>query len=379
MSSYFGIDAAFQASDQRHYMVRCDCCNHWQYPLFNMNFLHLPGYVGDGKLDEVDADTLAMIDLSSSYVKCEQCSNPLNLRDPALREWVAKHPLRIAHGYRINPFSPTHGRLNIEYIFGQLLKMKQLDNLKGWYNTVLGETYSDGNSKLEPWMVEACMRGSGVPEVSGDVVLGCDMGKTCHLTLGVIGNLGQIHPFYFEVVPSGEIEARILALDAQYNIRCGGIDRFPYTTESDRIRNLTHGRVMPIEYRGADFTRVVKDEYDNLDHLSVNRTQAIDAQVKAITRGETELTGYGSLKSVVIEQLCDMVRIENDEKPPTWVKLTGNDHFLHSLVLMRAAVRAHDIILASTVSEARTLVGLLPAAATKLQTLGTPHGYRPLR
>lgn len=372
----FGIDASFQASDQRHYMVRCTGCNHWQDPTFSMNFLHLPGYSGEGKLEEVDADTLAAIDLDNSYVKCERCSRPLNLRDASLREWIAKYPARLAHGYRVRPFSPTHGRLNIRYIFGQLLKMKQLENIKGWYNTVLGETYSDGASKLEAEMVEACMRGPGIPEVSAStpVALGCDMGKTCHLTLGIVGREGALHPFLFEQVPSNELEARIKSLDEKYNIICGGTDRFPYTTESDRIRVATQGRILPIEYRGADFTRIVNDEYGRVDHVSINRTFAIDTQVRAIMRGEVELRGYGSLKSVLIEQLCDMVRIEVDEKPATWEKLTGNDHFLHSLVLMRAAVRAFGIMREREEVENRNLIGILPVAAPKLQTLGRSYG-----
>ena len=371
----FGIDASFGASDQRHYLVRCEACNHWQDPLFSMKFLHLPGYVGDGKLEDVDADIVGAIDLSNSFMKCEQCSRPLNLRDPSLREWVAKYPARRAHGYRVTPFSPTHGRLNITYIFEQLLKMKQLDNIKGWYNTVLGQTYSDGNSKLEPHIVEACMGSSNVPEVSGDVVLGCDMGKTCHLTLGRVDGHGRINPFLFEQVPSNEIEQRIKDLDAKYNIVCGGTDRFPYTTESERIREMTLGRILPIEYRGADFTRLVNDELGRIDHVSINRTQAIDSQVKAIIRGEVNIVGFGSLRSVLIEQLCDMVRIEHDEKPATWEKLTGNDHFLHSLVIMRAAVRAREIMLGSMKTEHRTLVGIRPVAAPKLLTLGTPNGF----
>ena len=372
----YGIDASFQASDQRFYMVRCEGCNHWQDPLFEMKFLCLPGYTGDGKLEDADADMVGGIDLSNAFVKCERCSRPLNLLDPTLREWVAKHPARRAHGYRVTPFSPTHGRLNIAYIFDQLLKMKQLDNIKGWYNTVLGQTYSDGNSKLEPYVIEACMGSSNVPDdVSGQVILGCDMGKTCHLTLGRVDSHGRINPFYFEQIPSSQIEQRIKDLDAKYNIVCGGTDRFPYTTESERIREMTKGRILPIEYRGADFTRVVNDEYGRVDHVSINRTAAIDAQVRAIMRGEINIVGFGSMRSVLIEQLCDMVRIERDEKPATWEKLTGNDHFLHSLVIMRAALRAREVMLGTLKTETRTLIGLHPIAPPKLHTLGTPHGY----
>jgi hypothetical protein len=368
----FGIDARYAASDQREYLTRCGGCGHWQSPTFDLKFAHLEGYSGDGKLDELDADTAAGIDFSSSFIKCERCNKPLDLSDPDCREWVARYPTRMAHGYRISPFSPTHGRLDLEYIVSQLLKMKQLDNLKGWYNTVLGLPFSDGNSKLDPWMVQAVMVSPAIPEVSGPVALGCDMGRTCHLTLGVIRQNGEVDPFLFEQVPSNQILERIQQLDRRYNIVTGGVDRHPYTTESERIRDATGRRVLPIEYRGASFMQLVKDEYDAMDHVKVNRTAAIDAQMKAIRNQATKMTGYGGLASVIVEHLCDMVRIEADEKPATWEKLTGADHFLHSLVLMRASLKARELTLLQNPVDVRSCVRISGGTVAPTLNLGHP-------
>lgn len=368
----YGIDGRFQASNQFHDMVRCRC-RHWQAPKFQMPFLFLPGYTGDGRLEELDADGVARIQLSDCYVKCERCSQALDLRDPTRREWVPKYPARQAAGYKVSPFSPTHGRINIPYIFQQLLTMKGLDQIKGWHNTVLGETYSDGNSKLEPDMVRAVMKDPASPEISRTtpIALGLDMGRTCHLTLGLINRAG-VDPIHFEQIPSSQIHERIAELDAQYNIVCGSVDRHPYTPDAERLRDATQGRIVPTEYRGTSFNQK-DDEYGNLDYFQVNRTAVIDAQIKAVRNKATEFRGYGGLKDVIVEHLCDMVRIEADEKPATWEKLTGNDHFLHSLTLMRASIKIREIIALNSPIEPRMLMGLIGAGTNKPQPgLGVP-------
>jgi hypothetical protein len=367
----FGIDAAYTASDQREYQVKCVACRHWQVPLFEMKFLCLPGYDGDGDLEALDADVVSQLDLKGSYFKCEKCSARLYLRDPSLREWIAAFPARRGRGYRIRPTSSY--RLDPEYIVSQLLKMKQLDNVKGWRNTVLGETYSDGSSKLEPDVVRQVMKGPTVPDVGqARVALGCDMGKTCHLTLGTIRD-GEIDPFKFEQVPSSQIVDRVLELCKQYNIVTGAMDRHPYTPTVEQIRELTKRVILPVEYRGQAHINLVEDEWGNLDYVQINRTKAIDNQVKAIQHKATELRGYGGLGGILVEQLCDMVRIETDEKPATWEKLTGNDHFMHSLVLMRASIKIRDVMMLKSNVETRSSFGFAVTNAQPFAPLGMPQ------
>lgn len=369
----FGIDASFSVSDKRAFLCKCKACNHWQDPIFSMDFLHLPGYELDGKLEELDVDTVAGIDLENSYFKCERCSARLDLGNADCREWVPEHPARRAHGYRIRPSSTS--RLGPAYIIDQLLKMKTLDNLKGWYNTVLGETYSDGSSKLEPDVVKAIMKGPGIPEVGDSpVALAADMGKTCHLVMGVISG-DEVHPFLFEQVPSEEIEARISQLCDRYNVVAGGVDRHPYTPTANRISEATNRIILPIEYRGSNHVHLVKDEYDNLDFVQINRTSAIDSAVRATQRQTWSLQGYGAHGNMVVEHMCDMVRIEADEKPATWEKLTGADHFMHALVLLRASIKIRQLILMTTVTENRTLLGLIGVKSQPTRNLAAiPRG-----
>lgn len=341
----FGIDLAYLSSDMREYQHKCGCCGHWQIPRFDMKFLRLPGYVGEGKLDLLDADAVDAIDLNASAFICERCSKALDLKNPNLREWVAERPTREnSRGYRIRPTS-SH-KLTPRYIIEQLLKMKKLSQLKGWYNTVLGETYNDGNSKLEPDMVKKIMGLAAVPEVGSDVpcALASDMGQTCHLIVGKILPSGAVSPFLFEAVHIDRIEERIELLRTKYNIVCGAVDRHPYTPTSNKIRDTSKRVILPVEYRGTEFVNLKKNEYDQLDFIQINRTAAIDVAVARIREQAIEMAGFGTMEQVVIDHLCDMVRIEQPEKMATWEKTTGSDHFMHSLTLLQASPKIAQVV-----------------------------------
>lgn len=367
----FGIDAAFNASDQMQYMCKCEACGHWQTPDFELKFVCLPGYDGDGNLDEITTDQLERIQLDASYVKCEACSRPLNLHRPELREWVPKYPTRDARGYEVLPFSTW--KLSPAYIIRQQQKYRQLDNMKGYFNTVRGKTHSDGNSKLEPPVVQAIMRGPGRPEVGRDVpmAIASDMGKTCHLVMGPIQG-DHVHPVLFEQVPDNLIEQRFKELQSQYNIVCGGVDRLPYTPTSESIRNASGGKILPIQYKPGAHIALVEDEYENLDYVTINRTKAIDEVVRAIQRQAWTMQGYGHLGQVVVEHLCDMVRVELPEEPATWNKLTGQDHFMHALVLLQASIKIHQLVLLQNKVPTKKYLGFLgvPEAAARQRQLG---------
>lgn len=132
----FGIDAEFNASDQMQYMVKCECCGHWQTPDFELSFVCLPGYDGDGNIDEITTDQLERIQLDATYVKCEACSRPLNLHRPELREWVPKYPTRDARGYEVLPFSTW--KLTPAYIIRQQQKYRQLETSRATSTPCVG-------------------------------------------------------------------------------------------------------------------------------------------------------------------------------------------------------------------------------------------------
>lgn len=357
----FGIDAGYKASDQHEYMVRCTKCNHHNIPAFTPDFVCIPGLSGDiNDLSEIDHEVAAHLDLGASYVRCEKCGARLDMADPSLRSWVPRYPGRRGRGYRVTPFSTP--RLTIEYIVDQLLKYKQRDALRRWYNTVLGEPYNDSNARLSETDILAVMKGeSKVDPGLAPVVLGIDMGITCHLTMA---HLGHTHPVVFEwrQVLADNLIDEVETILKTYNVVGGCVDRHPYTPLSNELRDLSGGRIVPVEYAGtptAAAVTIVNDELDNLSHIRANRTTMIDTVAGAIRKRHTQFVGYGKHQRLILDHLQDMVRVEKEERPQRvdpdvnqvwsppadWRKMTGNDHFFHSLAYTFFAMRVHDALL----------------------------------
>lgn len=341
----YGIDIGFRNSDQHQYLCKCPHCNHWQHPEFNNKFIHIPNLPFLEDLSEITAPLLNnySVNLSEAKVICESCGKSLELATNNMRSWVAKYPSRVDHrGYQVTPFSTKN--LDVKYIVSQLIAYKERMFIRGWYNTVLGLPYAAGNTKLQlPEINAAFSAGStGVPEISRDtpVYLGCDIGEICHLTLAVDKG-GDLAVFLMEQIPSSQLKVRVAELEKRYKLQKGFLDRFPYTTTANEIRDTTKGRILPSEYRGAEIIKLVplddRIASKGTSHVQTNRTSQLDELVSRFKSGSIHLSGYNTLKELITNHLQDMVRDEQPEKEAVWVKLTGNDHFFHSLALCNYA------------------------------------------
>ncbi len=372
----YGIDSMYKASDQHEYLCRCTRCNHWNLPVFTPRFIRIPGLPGDlNDLSEIDNDLAVKLDLENSFVMCEHCGAPLDLGNRPLREWVPRHPGRLSRGYWVRPFATP--RLSVRYIVEQLLDYKRKNSLRRWYNTVLGEPYNDANARLTLTEIEAVMKGEGKPDVSSEtpVAIGVDVGQTCHV---VVASLGLPIPLVFDwlQVPADQLKMTLWDLRKRYNLVAGGMDLNPYAPLAREIHASSKGVIVPIEYstspKAAPLT-FVKDELDNVTHVSSNRTKIIDDIVGDIRHRRVLFTGYGNKKVIIQTHLQDMVRIELPEQPAKWNKLTGDDHFFHALGYMRHSLRIHEVMRAQEVKDERQmalLFGLVSAVQQNEAGLG---------
>lgn len=374
----FGIDSAYKASDQHEYLCRCGC-GHWNLPVFSPRFINIRGLPSDlNDLTEIDADIAMKLDLANSYVMCEHCAKPLTLGDPSRREWVPRHPGRLGRGYWVRPFATP--RLTVEYIVGELLEYKRKNSMRRFYNTVLGQPYNDANARLSITDIEAIMKGEGKVHVSSDtpVAIGIDVGQTCHVVLAALGHAVPV-VFDWLQVPSDDLKETLADLRKQYRVVAGGMDLNPYAPLAREIRDESNGIIMPVEYstslKAAPIS-LVKDEMDNVTHVSSNRTQIIDAVVNDIRKNRIAFAGYGNKKVIITTHLQDMVRVEEPEQPAKWVKLTGDDHFFHALGYMKHSLRIHDFIASQEVKDERQMAMLLGLVSTVQQNeahLGVRH------
>lgn len=360
----FAIDKGYQVSDQHEYLCRCGACNHWQAPLFRPQFIHIPGLPADlNDLTEIDEQMIDNgLDLLNAYVKCEKCGAPLPLGDPEYREWVPRFPTRDHHrGYRVSPFSTD--RLNIQYIITQLLRYKNRDFIRGWYNTVIGEAYTDGNSRLSDADINACFTGQmSVPDIDPDkpTWIGIDIGQTCHGVVAQGDDVNNLHCVRFVSMPIAQLKPWVEEMLASYNVIGGACDRHPYTPNADELRDISEGRIVPVEYRGQKPLNFIKDEVsEQITHVQANRTRAADAVARSIRRKLIRFSGYGADRSIITDHLKDMVRDENPEVEAKWVKLTGNDHYFHALIFLLLGVELKETA-RQLFQDPRSVVTLVP-------------------
>ena len=343
----FGIDGTYNVSDQREYFCKCQACNEQQVPLFTREFVYLKGLPNSTDLPDIDDELLHKLDLANAFVMCRRCGAPLDL-DSTSREWVPTFPSRTANrGYHVRPFSS--GRIDISYIIGQLLDYKRKDYVRGWHNTVIGEGYTDARARLDESDIRACFGNptSASPPVEAEtpVFFGLDMGQVCHLTLGTPGPVpNSVRVFEFRSFPVGQVYEVVAEIEARYNLINGACDRHPYTPDADRLRDQTKGKMMPVEYRGDQEMKPVKNVEDSVTHWQANRTKFLDAVAKKVRNKLYSFEGYGLHGAVLVSHLRDQIREETPESPAKWIKLTGVDHYAHSLAFLEVAMKLQEVM-----------------------------------
>jgi len=331
----YGINQSYSQGDQREYIIVCPSCNHEQIPEFSMEYIHIPDFKLDiAKLTDLTPEQIAELNLDGSYVKCKGCQKRLDLNNADQRQWVARYPTRVNfRSYKVRPFST--GRITPGYVFTQMAKYQQQDYMRGFYNTVLGEPFTESSAQLQREEIEHAMsKGTrDAPEVSKDtpVFLGLDFGNICHLVLGREIDKGGFEFFHFEQIPISSLFERLTELRRDYAIVQGCIDRQPFIPTANALRDDSAGVLMPVFYAGNAPISPALDETGTVDYYRVNRTQCLDRVRTAIVNKAAVISGYGANKETVITHLRDMVRDEMPEVEAVWKKLNGNDHFFHAM------------------------------------------------
>lgn len=353
----FGIDLNWQSSDQHLYMCRCDSCGHWQHPEFTREFVHLEGMPDNlSNFTDVTREMRDLLNFDQSYVMCQKCKRPLDLSDPAKRQWVSQYPSRKeTRGYKVGPFSTDN--LTLPYIFKSLWEFQKNDYVRGFYNTVLGEPYSDGNIQIPIQDIHACMTPDMLPrnlKDYQDLWIGIDVGQICHIVIGAGPSSENIDVVSIYQVRADELVTHCESLCKNYNIRGGCIDRHPYTPTADEVMRVSGGRIIPVEYRGTRDVAIVQDVNNKVTHAQVNRTNFLDRVATRIRKRAMRISGYGQYKNIYVEHLRDMVRSETPEKQAEWVKLQGIDHYFHATGFMLEAPVLADFIRLKCKDEIRT-------------------------
>lgn len=333
--SGYGISAEFELSDKKYYTVKCKHCNERQV-VDHFAQMVIPGY--DGAIEDFEKADLAIESyrVKDAYLACTKCGKDLlrSLMDPSCREWVAAHPGRDVSGYQVSPYDL------IKYntpprVIAQLSDYKRK---KDYYNNVLGLDYSAPDSQIMDEILQSCvvlpfMKPGSVQ--MGECYLGVDVGKTAHWAL-MTPRDRELHFVAFGTFSTkdGQLAPQITALAKMLGAYVV-IDAHPDFTTAQQVVDDMDGEALAAVYtktsRKASLSYFEAKEEEGT--VVVERTALFDQFVESVNTLKMKFCKSEEMPTVS-HHYQQMRRVEQmnaeGEMVPTWVKLSGDDHFLHA-------------------------------------------------
>jgi hypothetical protein len=307
----YGIDEAYQASDQRHWTIKCQGCGGWT--ALDKEF---PTKLGQ------EVRIIRQREDGSHYRACPHCGEELDL---AAGEWVADFPDRLVHGYRISQLISS--KIEPGEILADYRKTRFPER---FYNLKIGIAWADIQNRVDAASVLACCGDQPIAEESTDhCTMGIDTGKLLHV---VISRRDPKRPQDLRRVVYVGTRSSYDELDdlmKRYNVSVCVIDAMPeiHATRAFALRHA--GRVylnfFAETQRGAF-------RWDHSERLVYeNRTEALDASRKVVRDRKVVFPRAGEIMREFAEHMeADVKRLVEDpdtgEQTFKYVR-TGADHY----------------------------------------------------
>jgi hypothetical protein len=303
----YGIDEAFQESDQRVWMMKCPACGHW-----TAMEVEFPKKLGE------EVRVIRARPDGTCYRACVRCAGEL---DMARGEWVAEYPDRTIHGYRISQLISS--KIDPGEILRDYQKSKHPER---FFNLKIGVAWADAQSVLSASAVLALCGSEPIAEKSEkECTMGVDTGRQLHVVISRWDGDRR------RVVYLGVLEdfAQLDGLMERFQVSRCVIDAMPETHATRAFSKRFPRRVWLNYFNEGQKGSYRWDEKDSLVHE--NRTEALDASRKAIRDGLVLLPQRSPLVEEFAAHLAaDAKRLQ--EEPETGSQVyryirTGVDHF----------------------------------------------------
>jgi hypothetical protein len=300
----YGIDKAFQETDQRYWLLKCQRCGEYTC------------------LEDTFPDCL--LELDGRVIRaCSKCKAELH---PADGEWVAKRPsIKDKHGYH-------YSQLFSHFVFPAeiLHQFRTTNNLADFYNLKIGVAYVESTNRLSIQEVLSLCCSHGIEsQDTGPCFMGVDQGKDLHVVIGKkhAQKAGQI--IHLGIYRDWIELDRLMK---NFNvIRCV-VDALPETRNARAFAERHKGRVFLNFYQEYQRGHYKWNEAEQL--VACNRTESLDASHNEILTGNILLPRQCTITNEFANHLHNVAkRLEEDEdtgsKRYAYLKL-GTDHFRHA-------------------------------------------------
>jgi len=300
----YGIDKAFQETDQRYWLLKCEKCGEHTC------------------LEDTFPDCLKTV--SGRVIRaCQKCHAELN---PSIGEWVAKRPaITDKRGYHYSQlFSHFIDPGDILY------QLRTTNNLTDFYNLKIGSAYVEATNRLTVQEVLALCGNEGIQSSdSGPCSMGVDQGKGLHVVVGKRDPQKAGKLIHISEYKDWEDLDRLMK---NFRVSRCVVDALPETRNARAFAERHKGKVFLNYYNERQKGSYAWNEKELI--VSCNRTESLDASHKEIVDGALILPKQCEVVQEFASHLHNVAkRLEEDEetgsKRYVYVKL-GPDHFRHA-------------------------------------------------
>jgi len=309
----YGICKAFQATDQRYWLLRCERCGHYTC---------MEDVFCEAKPPETPR---CLVETSDGHVfrACEKCQAELN---PSKGQWVAKRPgVTDRRGYH-------YSQLFSNYIDpGDILRQyRTTNNLTAFYNLKIGVGYVEAQNRLSVPEVLALCSDEGIASSDrGPCFMGVDQGKDLHVVIGrrTPNRAGEI--VHLGVYKDWDELDRLMKV---FNVGRCVVDALPETRNARAFAERFRGKVYLNYYNERQKGHYAWNDREFI--VSCNRTESLDAGHREIMDQKISLPKECEIVQEFAQHLHNVAkRLEEDQetgsKRYVYVKL-GPDHFRHA-------------------------------------------------
>lgn len=328
----YGIDAAFEKTDQRYWLLRCPRCRSWH--CLEDEFLEHHGSPQDPRAEIC----FVQGEPGREQLVCIDCGGRL---DPGAGSWVAKHPGESRRGYAMSKFasavlSQQDRSLGADTKPAALLRQwRETQFPAEFFNSELGLPYLDAEGGLAEQDLQALVGGYPMMATGRECVMGVDQGNGLHVVVKEPKEDGYAITVYVHHEPmTDETFSHLDHLMDDFDVRACVIDALPNTHAARAFARRFRGRVW-LSYYGNQKGKVSWGfDQENTPIVNVNRTEALDAWRDAHKQAKRRIPRIEGQMTAYVKQMTNILRsIEEDSvtgaKRATWIK-RGPDHFAHA-------------------------------------------------
>jgi hypothetical protein len=330
----YGIDADFERSDRREWLVTCSRCNREQFLDWEVH--------------------LATPEGKDPYYACEKCREPIRADDIINGKWAVTNPQSNTHGYHV-----SHMMLPITRPPRELLAEKNVMDTRTFHNLRLGKPWRPVGGSMPMSMFIQNSFSSGHSrrthrEKGHRYYLGADQGNEVHVVVcRVPDGSDKIEIVYIEHIKGGKGDSqfeRLGAIMRMFDIDLGVCDANPNRASIYRLAGELHGSLgaadigsfnYPYKWHGFNGDAAYK--------VTCSRTDMLDGLRDDIARGRISFYGnWGDRSRLITDVIAHCGNLKRDtttrkmqsggEKVVGVWRSVGADHFAFAMALLRLAV-----------------------------------------